>query len=284
MTITEQEDESSAYFAKIASRVREMMERHGIGKREQAKQLRMILGIESTQSHRKISGNGSWTLPQIRKVATHFGEPPAVLVDALLEPKMAREAVLMLGQEELVCEAWIGNEFSGGKMPPFVAVNTNDQWRIYRSEQAPDVKKFRVQLIQISNTESERPIIAVVDDDKDSADTVCEYLNDQGFQGIPYYAAEKFRESLRQRTFDGFVIDWILGRTTAETSIEDIRRSAHQKAPIIVLTGELQTGKADDTDIARVIRQFDVVCFEKPTRLPFLAAELEKKLMQESIP
>ncbi len=284
------EDESSADFAQIASRVREMMERHGISKRKQASELRRILDLGFSQSHRKISGTSPWTLPQIKKVATHFGEPLHTLIDTFMDTDsapakgLAHEAVLTLGKEELSCEVWIGNEFIGGKTPPFVAVRQNDQWRIYRYEQAPDTQKFRVELIQIRHTESEKPVIAVVEDDRDSADTLCEYLNEQGFQSIPYYTAEKFRESLQQRAFDGFVVDWILGKTTAGALIEEIRTSENSQAPIILLTGELQTGKVDESDIARVMRQLDVVCLEKPARLPLLVAELEKKLVQELTP
>jgi hypothetical protein len=47
-----------------------------------------------------------------------------------------------------------------------------------------------------------------------------------------------------------------------------------------VLTGELTTGKASESEISQVIRDYDVTCFEKPARLGILVADLSKRLMR----
>ena len=53
----------------VAERVRELMSRHGIGKRQQTTELCRILDLSFSQGHRKLRGNSPWTLSQIKKVA-----------------------------------------------------------------------------------------------------------------------------------------------------------------------------------------------------------------------
>src|SRR6185437_8424339 len=94
----------------VAERVRELMSRHGIGKRQQTTELCRILDLSFSQGHRKLRGNSPWTLSQIRKVAEVFGEPAAQLFGPQsLDPGMvgavAREALLCIGAVELPCTA-----------------------------------------------------------------------------------------------------------------------------------------------------------------------------------
>ena len=97
----------------VAERVRELMSRHGIGKRQQTTELCRILDLSFSQGHRKLRGNSPWTLSQIKKVAEVFGEPAAQLFGAQsLDPGMvgaiAQEAVFCIGAIELPCTAWFG--------------------------------------------------------------------------------------------------------------------------------------------------------------------------------
>ena len=57
-----------------------------------------------------------------------------------------------------------------------------------------------------------------------------------------------------------------------------VRRSPRPDAAIFLLTGDLLTGKASESDISEVIRRFDVACYEKPARLAILVADLSKRL------
>ena len=73
---------SSSESLAVAERVRELMSRHGIGKRQQTAELCRILDLSFSQGHRKLRGNSPWTLSQIRRVAEVFGEPAAQLFGA----------------------------------------------------------------------------------------------------------------------------------------------------------------------------------------------------------
>ncbi len=271
----------------IAGRVREMMERHNIGKRKQSSELCRILGLTFTHARRKITGRSPWALAQIKKVAIHFEESPRALIDTFAGTEttptkgVAHDATLVIGSKEIPCLAWIGSEFIGNKPPEFLATMQNNTWRIYEAGVAPaTAPTYSVELIEIRprQSEADKPTIAVVDDEHDSADGICDYFNERGFKATPFYSTVDFLKALRKNPFDGYVIDWLVGRETSEKAIEEIRASENPDAPIILLTGELQTGKADETDIARVIRKSNVDCLEKPARLFLLAANLSKKL------
>src|SRR5580692_2941083 len=91
---------SSSDSLAVAERVRELMTRHGIGKRQQTAELCRILDLSFSQGHRKLRGNSPWTLSQIKKVAEVFGEPAAQLFGAQsLDPGM----VGAIAQEALFC-------------------------------------------------------------------------------------------------------------------------------------------------------------------------------------
>ena len=137
-----QNDARTTDSVTVAERVRELMTRHGIGKRQQTTELCRILHLSFSQGHRKLRGNSPWTLAQIKNVAEAFGEPAAQLFGAqLLDPGMvgatAHDAVLCVSAVELACTAWIGAPVEPGGRPDFVAYERNGQWRVARPAVTP---------------------------------------------------------------------------------------------------------------------------------------------------
>ncbi|HEY3596603.1 MAG TPA: helix-turn-helix domain-containing protein [Paraburkholderia sp.] len=269
----------------VAERVRELMSRHGIAKRQQTSELCRILDLSFSQGHRKLRGNSPWTLSQIKKVAEVFGEPAAQLFGAQsLDPGMvgatAYEAVFCVGALELACTAWVGAPVEPGSRPEFIAWPKPDQWRVVRPDGALYHNACEVHKIEIypRRAETDKPLIAVVDDDHASADNLREYLERLGFAAIAIYDLAAFAETLQTQVFDAVVIDWLFGNQTAAAAIRAMRASENPDAPIFVLTGELLTGKASESEISDIVRTYDVACYEKPARMAILVADLSKRL------
>jgi CheY-like chemotaxis protein len=269
----------------VAERVRELMSRHGIGKRQQTSELCRILDLSFSQGHRKLRGNSPWTLSQIKKVAEAFGEPAAQLFGAqTLDPYMvganAQEALFCIGTVEVACTAWIGAQLEAGARPEFIAYAKQGQWRVVRHDNALYQNAFEVHKIEIypRRGETDKPSIAVVDDDETSADNLRDYLEQSGFSATALYGLQAFNDALQTQVFDAVVIDWLFGAQTSAAAIQAVRSSENPDAPILVLTGELLTGKASESEISDVIRRFDVACYEKPARLAILVADLTKRL------
>lgn len=273
----------------VANCVAQLMDRHQVPRQKHTGALAKTLGLSFAQAHRKMRGQSNWTFVELKEIARAFDEPVAVLVDS---PPPGRQpgtpALLDVGSKLLPCVVWIGGEVPAGRSPEYVAVHVSGVWRVYSPESAPTGRKHVVELIEIRPRppEATHPAVAVVDDDggRDggglkTADTICLYLNEKGFNATPYYDAATFREALRHTVFDAFVIDWLLGTETAEAAIGDIRQTGNPKAPVFILTGQLEAGNVNESEIARVITAFDVNVLEKPARLPLLAAEISKRLM-----
>jgi CheY-like chemotaxis protein len=269
----------------VAERVRELLSRHGIGKRQQTAELCRILDLSFSQGHRKLRGNSPWTLLQITKVAEVFGEPAAQLFGAQsLDPGMvgavAHEAVFTLGPLELACTAWIGVALEPGSRPEFVAYAKNGQWRVTRHDGTLHQSAYEVHKIEIypRRAEANKPLIAVVDDDEASADNLRDYLERSGYAAVAIYGLAPFVEQLQTQVFDGVVIDWLFGHQTSAAAIRAVRASENPDAPVFVLTGELLTGKASESEISEIIRSHNVACYEKPARMAILVADLSKRL------
>jgi DNA-binding response OmpR family regulator len=154
------------------------------------------------------------------------------------------------------------------------------QWRVVRHEGALYQNASEVHKIEIypRRSETDKPLVAVVDDDRASADNLRDYLERSGFTATALYGLQAFNDALQTQVFDAVVIDWLFGERTAAATIRAVRVSENPDAPIFVLTGELLTGKASESEISEVIRQFDVACYEKPARLAILVADLSKRL------
>ncbi|VBW17814.1 response regulator receiver protein [Burkholderia pseudomallei] len=269
----------------VAERVRELMTRHGIGKRQQTTELCRILDLSFSQGHRKLRGSSPWTLAQIKKVAEAYGEPAAQLFGAqALDPGMvgacAREAVLYAGIAEIACTAWIGGLLDAGARPEFVAYEQQGRWRVLRHTGVLYQNAYDVHKIEIypRRAESDRLLVAVIDADSVSADEVCRYLDEQGFVTARFGSVDAFADALQGQAFDAVVTEWMFDGRNAADAIQAVRASDNPGAPIFVLTGDLLTGRASEAEISEVIRVYDVVCYEKPARMAILSADLAKRL------
>lgn len=280
-----QSDDNLLDSASIARSVRDLMAKNGIPTRKQSKELSLILELSFSQAHRKLQGSSPWALDQLKKVTDHYKEPLSTLgmTFAYIETSPVKgeiqEAIFVIGQRELPCLAWVGSPLQTARHVEFVAIKNAGVWRVVETAAAPEnAILYKVEKVEISMKQARVLSIAIIDDAKDSADNLRDYLNEIGFNASSFYDAATFQAAMQKTVFDGFVIDWLLGTHTAEPLIRLIRSSENALAPIFLLTGELLTGRADESEVARVILQFNVACQEKPTRLPIIAAELSKTL------
>ena len=178
--------------------------------------------------------------------------------------------------------AWVGAALDAGSRPEFIAQKLNNRWLVTKHEgvllhAAYDVHKIE---IQPRRADVEKPVIAVVDDDRHPPTTCTTIWNARGFTALAFYNLDTFLEALQTQVFDAVVIDWLFGVHTSAGAIRAVRESDNPDAPVFVLTGELTTGKASESDISQVIRDYNVACFEKPARLAILVADLSKRLLR----
>ena len=281
--------EHPAQSHSIAATVKELMLRKRVPERQQSKKLADIMNLSYSQAHRKLNGGVDWTIGQLKVVAEYFGESLASigLGDNGVSGADERSAgavqegtfVVAGGQFSHPCMIWVGEQLHVLGKAEFVALHEGDAWRVVEARHSPDnVVRHKVNKLEIMLKQQAWPTVAIVDDEVAFADNLCEYLNESGFRATAFYNPISLERELHERTFDGYIIDWVLGDRTAEDLIKQIRHSASPVVPVFLLTGELNTGKVEESELARVIRQLDVQWREKPIRLATFSAELQKAL------
>lgn len=279
MHLTEQPDNSNS----IVTAVKELMLRNGVSERQQSRKLAEILNLSYSQAHRKLNGGVDWTVNQLQIVAEYFGEFLSAigLGGEEDDASVAHRATITLGQEraEYPCLVWVGEQIGANVKVDFVALRDGDTWTVVEAARCPDKgMRHRVNKLELVVKQPPAPTVAIVDDEEGFADNLCEFLNDSGFQAFAYYNPVSLERAMEERTFDGYIIDWILGERTAEDLIRKIRKSTSQDIPVYLLTGEVVTGLVEESEAARVIKQFGVLWKEKPIRMATFAAELQKNL------
>ncbi|KVV35957.1 two-component system response regulator [Burkholderia ubonensis] len=267
-----------------ATKVRDLLTRNGIPPRSHNTTIANVLGLSFSVVTRKMKGLIPWNLSQLRDIATHFGVPPAILLDdqgahAGAAPEML-DATLVIESRRLRCRAAISTKASSQAETDFVAIQSQGEWIVMERHHAHDGRTYPVDVIELRSAQQQAYAarIAVVDDSRDVAETVCEYFIEKGVNAIPYYDAASFRKALEVEDFDGYVLDWMLGDQTAADLVRGIRSSENGDAPIFLLTGKISTGEASEDEIARVVSHFNARCEEKPVRLPILFAEVAREL------
>jgi CheY-like chemotaxis protein len=275
-------------YQSIVAAVKALMHRNRVSGRQQSKKLSSILGLGYSQAHRKMTGDADWTINQLQIVAEYFGESLTSIGLGESRAEDARdytagtmqEGLFVVGQGQFTfpCMIWIGEPLHTIGKAEFVALRDNEGWRVVEAHQCPEnAAKHRVNKLEILFKQA-APTVAIVDDEAGFADNLCEHLNDDGFQATAFYSGLSLERELNNRTFDGYIIDWILGDRTAEALIKQIRSSTDPMVPIFLLTGELNTGRVEESELARVIKQLNVEWREKPIRLATFSAELQKAL------
>ncbi|RQR52293.1 response regulator [Burkholderia sp. Bp9125] len=268
-----------------ATKVRDLLTRNGVPPRSHNTTIANVLGLSFSVVTRKMKGLIPWNLSQLHDIATHFGVPPAILLDdkgahaGAAAPEML-DATLVIESRRFRCRAAIATKASSHGETDFVAMQMQGEWLVTERQHAREGRTYPVDLIELRATPQNAYAarIAVVDDSPDVAETVCEYFIEKGVNAIPYYDGESFRKALAVEDFDGYILDWMLGDQTAADLVRSIRSSENGDAPIFLLTGKISTGEASEDEIARVMSQFNARCEEKPVRLPILFAEVAREL------
>ena len=108
-------------------------------------------------------------------------------------------------------------------------------------------------------------------------DVVQRWLKASGYQTAPFYALAALRSAMALRRYDGYVLDWIVGDETVRELISQIRADC-PLTPILVLTGQVGSGRVNESSVATALATYGLLYFEKPVRLAIISAALAQGL------
>src|SRR5689334_18004883 len=244
--------------------VRALMDRHGLPKYRQSAWLADAMGLSYSQAHRRMNGTSPWTLEELAKVATLFGENLADVV-AATQAGSAVPGTLQVGATAMPCRMWLGDEVDRRAAGPVVAIRTSAGWSAVPASEATDDVVYRIEKIEARPVDATRKVIAVLDDDEDLTNSICAHFEASGYDARPFYRIADLLASAEAQRYDGYVIDWIVGETSVLKLIAALREK-DAASPIVVLTGQVVAGVVEETDIAEAVKRYDLTFSEKPVR------------------
>lgn len=256
----------------ITKAIQALLDRRGIPERKRLGALEAAVGIAYQQVRRRMMGDTTWSVDEIKRLAAHFGEPVFRLLGALVEDAPGEPAVLQVGGAKLACSVWPGPEAVQG-IGPYVAIpgEESNGWTVVPVSEAVGRRAFEVRRLIVEPEPPRR--VAVVDDDDDLGRAIVQFLRQKGLDAISYTSAEHLRTALETTNFDGFILDWVLGEEKA-TALLPLIRAKNPAGPVIILTGQIDAG-GDESDLASALTTFRAQLYEKPSRTLSLFNALE---------
>lgn len=252
--------------------VRALMERHGLPKYRQSPWLADAFGLSYSQAHRRMTGASTWTLEDLERVGALFGESLVQVVT--LDPVQGSvPGAMKLGPITLDCQLWLGEAVTHPKPDSLVAIKTSTGWAAVLASEATEGVTYKIERLEAKPGVGARKVIAVLDDDQDLTNSICAHFESSGYEARPFYKTADLASSAKVQHYDGFVIDWIVGETSAIKLIASLREE-DASAPIVVLTGQVLMGMVDEADIAEAVKTYGLVFSEKPVRMSILSATL----------
>jgi len=251
-----------------------LLDRHQIPARQRAGVLEKALGITYQPARRRLIDEAGWTLEELRTIADYFGETLQSLV-AEGQSSSSVSAVLVTGSLRIPCSVWLGDTPQRARPGPLVATRpTAGDWLITPAGDAAGVESYEVKRLLIQTATRGARRIAVLDDDRDLAQSIAQYMTEVGLEATPFYTVEDLSRAVSAEPFDGYVVDWLVNKQSARTLIAEIRgRSA--TCPIVVLTGQMLQGKVDESELASAAAAYRLQYFEKPVRTSAIMSALE---------
>ena len=247
----------------ISRAIQALLDRHGVPERRRNTTLEAAAGMKYQQVRRRMTGETPWNVDEIKRLASHFGEPVFKLLGALVDDA-GQPAVLKVAGLQLSCSVWPGEAIAGDKaFGPLVAAQDTESgaWEVLPPADAAGRAIHEVRRVIFEAEEPRR--VAVIDDDEATAEAIVQVLRQKGLEAISYSSPEHIRSALETMTFDGYIVDWQLGEHDARDVLRLVR-SRTATAPLIVLADTLTDSQ--EAQFEEVTTTFRAQLLEKPAR------------------
>lgn len=254
----------------------------GIPRHKQTTEISGLLGLAKTSVFRKFKGESSFTGPELKTIADHFGTdldtlrglapPTADRARQDTDPQPARIRIPGLPLNgQLVPGPLLNND----DVCDLVAIKRDGTWEVFAwgAAELQGRPLHSIESLRVSSTP--RPRVAVLEDDENAAALVGMALESEGMVVHTYREPGTLITALSQRKYQAYVVDWLLGGATAEAAICEIRLR-QPDAPIVITTGAMHTGAETEGALIPFAERFGAGIFEKPFRQAVLASYLRR--------
>jgi len=272
------EELGSSDLPLAARSIRALLNRLGYAGHKHTGVVAGFLNITIQQAKRKLSGVSSWDVDEMAALCRHLGYSISDVLDGGEAPARTVAGVVIQGSERLPCHFWLGDDVMAEKASGFVAERQGDTWYVGKAKDLPGstLREAHRVVLEPGDTVVKHSV-AVLDDSVDGCDTLCEVLDQIGFTASPFYTVNTLLEALRERSFDCYVLDWLLPGSTAAPALARIRELS-KTAPITLYTGKVVSGEASLHGITDALTKFDVDYVAKPAPAAIIATTLKRGL------
>jgi CheY-like chemotaxis protein len=261
---------NGAYYAAT------LFDRHGVAVRaERTRLVQTVLDLEYRAAHRRVRGEFPFTIEELAKLAGHFGETLNELF-ATAAAASADSGTFVCGSLRVACKFWPGPVIEQPAPNSLVAYRQGWEWVISPASESSGSPLHAVKQVLLDAQGKSRQRIAVLDDDRDITDSVCQYLKRLGYQADPFHSVDALAKAALERAYDAYVLDWLVGKDNVGELIGALRADAPGSV-MAVLTGQAESGRAAGA-IAEALASYDVLFFQKPVPLPILVAQITRRL------
>lgn len=278
-------------LGKLPGSMRAVMSREGVRKLDQAKTLASIIEVSLPQAYKKLDGTSDMTLSQIDSFNRAYGVQLLSTTLADLDDRkeagltsVINEAFFVVGNSRVSCSLSLGVSTRDGYAKRFAAYRLAGTWLVDEISACPaESTLYEIERLEI-NLETSQPAIrriAVVDDERGTADNLRDYLLANGNQATAFYDLSSARAAIEEHPFDGYFLDWRLADGTAEKLLRFIRAS-QPAAPIIVSTAGGADGEDNRAVLDDIEQQYNVACHRKPMKMKLLISIMDSEFAKRN--
>lgn len=259
---------------KIAARVRHRLERHDVPG-DRATWLAATLKLSRAQIFRKLKGSAPWSIEELVKVANAVICPVRELLQDVLatpvsiECEEVQDGILVIEGVLFHCKFRLGQPGIG-----LSAIQGSNTWRIVSSVRKPPAALDIAELRVISQAKRPRPLVLIIESDRQFAINLCDELEHFGYAAIAISSARGLEDKLQCFDYiDAFIIDWHASKIGGDELLGIATSSRHSHAPIIMLIeGE------ENAPLLEIVNGFGVHSYSKPISTTLLVTELDSLL------
>ncbi len=272
---------ASAALSGGAFYARTVFDRHGTPHSERSRLVERILKLAYSAAHRRVRGKASWTIEELEALATHFGETLDEVFLAAAKMR-ADSATLVAGDLRVKVQLWVGAQTTQPAQGELVATRDGPRWTVVAASGDVPGPMYEIRQLLMEPNATYGARIAVLGDEPAVTEPLCVFLRQAGFRADAFHAIETLQQSSDAQSYDGYVLDWMVGGQTVGALVARVR-ATDPRCPIAIFTGRNERGDVV-SDIADMMARHDVRYFSKPLDPHMITAVLRRLIAAPSRP
>ncbi|MCC7006981.1 MAG: response regulator [Ottowia sp.] len=270
--------------------LKSLLRRKAIPQRSWTRVLSEIIGGTQKTAAKRLADESTLSLGELFTIADHFKTTVTAMLQANFpEEKIvpgARKALLKIGRTKCPCTV-VTRKDEPRKTDCFVAYKDDDenQLIVCSIEDVPNgMAQQGVLSLHVDTFGTSGPVVVILDDEETATLPLCRFIQiDGGFNTKYFKYSKSVLTLLEEKPYpDAYILDWTLSNgETSRHLIEEIRRVS-ASCPIILLTGTIQARTENESDIAELVRTYNIDVLLKPFPASIIVEKLKSVLSQKS--